>query len=339
MGKILLNLSKNMVKLSMDNIEIGKFSGYLNEKFPSQINLDITMFCNLRCIHCPYESVTHPMGKSRVNMSIDLHSKIIDEIAVSGKNITRYIRYTGDGEPLIHPNISEMITYASKTLSLPINLTTNGSFLNEKKIDELILSGVTVFDVSIDAASKEVYEQIRVGGDFNQVVANTLNAVRRTSELKDVSVVVSFVKQKLNLHEVDLFTKFWQQSGVKDVIIRNGHSAAGAIKSRAKEMWDEAPKVRTPCLYPWERLVVKADGEITYCPADWHHIAGVGNLNSKRISEVWQSDELKTLRKNHIENTLPENSFCGKCPDWSVIKWPSEGRSYATLMHEIANEL
>lgn len=317
---------------------VGQFSGYLNENFPSQINLDVTMFCNLRCIHCPYESVTHPMGKSRVNMPINLHKKIIDEIFSNGKGITRYLRYTGDGEPLIHPELGLMISYASKSLNLPINLTTNGSFLSDSKFKELATSGVNVFDVSIDAASEETYSKIRIGGDFNQVVSNTLNAVKNATLFEDVSVIVSFVKQDLNYLETERFTEFWKNAGVKDVVIRNGHSAAGAIKSRALELWDKAPKPRTPCLYPWERLVVKADGEITYCPADWHHIAGVGNLNDTSISEVWTSNALKKLRKDHVENTLPENSFCGKCPDWSVIKWPSEGRSYATLMHEIANE-
>jgi len=317
---------------------IGQFSGYLNESFPSQINLDVTMFCNLRCIHCPYESVTHPMGKSRVNMPVELHSRIIDEIASAGKGITRYLRYTGDGEPLIHPKLSSMISYARQALNLPINLTTNGSFLTDQKFEELSSSGVNVFDVSIDAATEETYSKIRIGGNFSEVTSNTLNAVKRAKLIQGVSVVVSFVKQDLNHHEVQQFTDFWKSAGVKDVVIRNGHSAAGAIKSRAIELWENAPKPRTACLYPWERLVVKADGEITYCPADWHHIAGVGNLKESSIAKVWSSDALKELRKDHVENSLSEDSFCGKCPDWSVIKWPSEGRSYATLMHEIENE-
>jgi radical SAM protein with 4Fe4S-binding SPASM domain len=322
----------------MSNL-VGQFSGYLNESFPSQINLDVTMFCNLRCIHCPYESVTHPMGKSRVNMPVELHSKIIDEISSSGKGITRYLRYTGDGEPLIHPELSSMISYARKTVDLPINLTTNGSFLSEQKFEDLAKSGVNVFDVSIDAATEDTYSKIRVGGDFTEVTRNTLNAVKRSKFMDGVSVVVSFVKQDLNHHEVNQFTEFWKDAGVKDVVIRNGHSAAGAIKSRALELWESAPKPRTACLYPWERLVVKADGEITYCPADWHHIAGVGNLKTSSIAEVWTSDALKKLREDHVQNTLAENSFCGKCPDWSVIKWPNEGRSYATLMHELASEI
>lgn len=323
----------------MNTIPIGEFQGYLSEVFPSQINLDVTMFCNLKCIHCPYESVTHPLGKSRVNMPLSMHSKIIDEISSSGKGITRYIRYTGDGEPLIHPKLSTMIAYAREKLDLPINLTTNGSFLTSQKTEELIDSGVNVFDISIDAATESTYAQIRVGGDFQKVVANAIDAVKLSKRYDNVKVVVSFVKQALNLSEVEIFSKFWHQVGVKDVVIRNGHSAAGAIQSRAKEMWAEAPTKRTPCLYPWERLVIKADGEITYCPADWHHIAGIGNLNKTSISEVWKSDSLRKLRKEHRSGELNPNSFCGKCPDWSVIKWPSQGRSYASLMHEIAEEI
>jgi radical SAM protein with 4Fe4S-binding SPASM domain len=318
--------------------DIGEFKGYLSSIFPSQINLDVTMFCNLKCIHCPYESITHPMGKDRVNMTLEMHKKIIDEIKEVGEDITRYIRYTGDGEPLIHPNLVAMIKYASDNLPIPINLTTNGSFLTDRKVVDLIESGVSLFDISIDAASEATYSKIRVGGDFNQVVTNAVNAIARAKEKNNVSVAVSFVRQDLNEHEVDDFSKFWKEAGARDVIIRNGHSAAGSIKKRAAEMWLDAPTKRTPCLYPWERLVVKADGEITYCPADWHHIAGVGNLKTSTIAEVWKSEALNKLREQHNSGTLDPNSFCGKCPDWSVIKWPSQGRSYASLMHEIAAE-
>ena len=319
--------------------DIGKFKGYLSSIFPSQINLDVTMFCNLKCIHCPYESVTHPKGKSRQHLNIELHNKVIDEISQVGAGITRFLRYTGDGEPLIHPQVVDLIAYAKSKSKLPINLTTNGTFLNGPKIAELVDAGVNVFDVSIDAATQSTYERIRVGGDFSRVQENTKTLIQFTQGKPHVSVVVSFVSQPLNHHELLPFKAYWENQGVKRVIIRNGHSAAGSIKSKAAELWASAPSVRTPCLYPWERLVVKADGEISYCPADWHHIAGVGNIKYDSLQKVWKSSNLSTLRAQHIKKEIPESSLCGGCPDWYVIKWPHEAQTYASLMHEVEEDL
>jgi radical SAM protein with 4Fe4S-binding SPASM domain len=272
-------------------------------------------------------------------MSTKIHNKVIDEIAAAGKGITRFLRYTGDGEPLIHPNLSSLISYAFEHTSLPINLTTNGSFLTLPTANQLVNAGVRVFDISIDAATEETYRLVRVGGDYSTVVNNVLSVIEEFRKDERVSIVVSFVRQQLNEKEVSEFQKFWSSNGVRRVIIRNGHSAAGSIPAKAIELWKSAPKVRTACLYPWERLVVKADGEVTYCPADWHHIAGMGNIEFQSLLSIWQSEVLRKLRFEHVHNKLNPDSLCGQCPDWSVIQWPHEANTYASLMHEIEREI
>ena len=49
------------------------------------------------------------------------------------KNITKYIRYTSNGEPLVHPKSYEMINYAVDHSDTKTTLTTNGTLLNEKE--------------------------------------------------------------------------------------------------------------------------------------------------------------------------------------------------------------
>jgi len=323
----------------MENPRRGTFYAHLSESFPSQINFDVTMFCNLKCTHCPYELVNHRSGRDRQNMPFSIHKKAVDEISNEGRGKTRYIRYSGDGEPLIHPKLEDLVSYCWDKLQLPINLTTNGSFLTREKAISLFESGVKVIDVSIDAATPSTYEKVRVGGNFEQVVTNTNEAISASSGYPKTSVVVSFVKQNQNYTEVKQFKDYWERQGVRQVIIRNSHSAAGAIENKALELWASAPKERTACLYPWERLVIKSDGEITYCPVDWHHQAGVGNILVKSLKEIWDSKELFELRKNHANGILDDKSqrLCLKCPDWSVINWPHENATYASLMHELEN--
>lgn len=314
---------------------IGEFSGYLSGAFPSQINFDVTQFCNLACIHCPYEEMTKTKGASRKNLRIDWHAKVIDEIASVGRDICRYIRYTGDGEPLLHPELAKMIAYAKAHTDAPIALTTNGMLLTEKRAIALLEAGVDVFDVSIDAHTQDVYAKVRVNGDLDVTRACTLRLIELSALMgRRAKVIVSFVRQPLNEHEALSFEAEWKAAGADYVVLRNRHSCAGNVADMAKLLWEQAPAIRKPCLYPWERLTVKADGEVSYCPTDWGHEANIGNIDTQSVQEIWKGSKMNALREAHTTGNFGKHAFCGACPDWSVIKWPSEGRSYASMMHE-----
>lgn len=316
-------------------MSVGRFGGYLSATFPSQINLDVTEFCNLACIHCPYETVTKLKGKNRRNLRIDWHHSLIDEIATVGAGHCKFLRYTGDGEPLLHPQLPELIAYAFQKTGLSINVTTNGMLLTEERCRALIDAGVQVFDVSMDAHSQEVYGQVRVKGDLAVTHECTHRLIRMAKASGGRSkVMVSFVRQPLNLHEAEEFERYWRAAGADYVVLRNQHSCAGSVPDMTRELWARAPAVRKPCLYPWERLVLKADGKFTYCPADWLHQAEIGSIETATAAEVWQGEAMQALRNAHVTGDFSGHSFCGGCPDWQVIKWPEEGRSYASVMHE-----
>jgi MoaA/NifB/PqqE/SkfB family radical SAM enzyme len=57
---------------------VGAFEGHLGAVFPSQINVDVTEFCNLACTHCPYENVTKLKGRGRRNLPSEWHRRLID---------------------------------------------------------------------------------------------------------------------------------------------------------------------------------------------------------------------------------------------------------------------
>lgn len=313
------------------------FGGELSAEFPSQLIIDVTEFCNLACVHCPYETVTKLKGAGRRHLDEALHRKLIDEVAEDGKGRCRYLRYTGDGEPLLHPKLASLLSYAKRRTGLPINLTTNGLLLTGERIRALLDAGVTVFDVSLDAFEPETYAQVRVKGDLAIARENTLNLIARAKEAGTAKVMVSFVRQPINDAEVEPFRRYWSERGADHVVIRTCHSAAGSVPEATERMWREAPPLRYPCLYPWERLVVKPDGKFTFCPADWKHEAEIGSLRDASVREVWTGPEMAALRRAHLENEFSGHGFCGRCPDWSVIRWPGDGRNYAAVMREMSS--
>lgn len=314
------------------------FQGHLSKEFPSQITIDVTQFCNLSCIHCPHSSFSKSESFSGASLDEDVHKKFIDEVATDGFGYCEYLRYTANGETLIHPKIGNILAYACENSKTKVNVTTNGMLLDEKKIAMLVECGVDAVDISIDAFKEETYSKIRVKGDLNIVRKNVLNLIKAVkNQNSKLKVIVSFVEQPLNQSESVDFKRFWEESGAYYVVIRKLHSAGGFKEQIKGDMQESFKNIqRKPCLYPWERLLLMPTGEVGYCPADWAHQGILGDLKKTTIKEIWQGEAMEKLRQAHLKNDFSNHKFCGQCPDWIYTKWPFEnGKNYADMMRKV----
>jgi sulfatase maturation enzyme AslB (radical SAM superfamily) len=327
----------------MNKIKFG-FQKHLNKTFPSQVTVDLTQFCNLACIHCPHPVFIKSDAYSGAHLDLNLHKKLIDEVASDGHGICQYIRYTANGEPLLHPKFDEMIKYAGRYSKTKINVTTNGVLLTERRSKLMLDAGVNVFDISLDAYYEETYKKIRpasnmnIKGNFIKIRQNILDLIDLIENEKyNSKIVVSFVEQPLNTNETKLFENYWNEAGVSFVVIRRLHSAAGA-KDDVKKMMEIDLKdvVRKPCLYPWERLVLTPEGDLSFCPASWTGESHFAKFKDATIRETWQGDFMNSLRKAHLDNNYDCFGFCEQCPDWVNTKWPEEyGVNYSDMMSKI----
>ena len=312
------------------------FVGRLSREFPSQVMLDITEVCNLACIHCAHPKFKESNLYAKSMLDPDLNTKMVKEVSKHGKNITKYIRYTSNGEPLVHPKSYEMINYAVDNSDTKVTLTTNGTLLNEKKMLKLLNSGLHMIDISIDATTPETYSKVRVNGDFNKTKANVLSLINliHKSTFK-TKLVVSFVEQKINLKESNEFKEYWTTQGVEEVVIRKLHTNSGSNFN--ENIYNKNKMIeRRPCLYPWERVVLTAKGKLNYCPTDWFSLANICDYNETTIKDVWHSNFYKELRSKHLCNKYSDNDFCKSCPDWSNTSWPHDKeKSYADLVEKI----
>lgn len=317
------------------------FSGRLTADFPSQIIMDITEVCNLACTHCAHSDFAKSEHYDGRYLDPALNEKMIEEVRQHGKGCTQYIRYTSNGEPLVHPNGYDLIQSAVDHSGVYVAMTTNGTIMNEKRTQRLLESGVHLIDISIDAFKPETYAKIRVKGNLDVTRENVLRLIRWVRESKaKTKVVVSFVEQPQNTNEVADFESYWKDQGADYVVVRRLHSQAGAvIKVADIHRSKQKSEPRRPCLYPWERITVNARGDLAFCPADWVHGSYVADYRNTTIHSQWQGDFYKALRQAHLTNKYSKHAFCGNCPDWSSTRWPSAGRSYADMVEEfIAQE-
>src|SRR2546423_11104205 len=128
--------------------KIGReFSGYnfvesgkrFFDRKPLQCSLYVTDRCNLDCAYCT------EYDNSRPHPSLDDLKKWIRKIRELG---TMRIALVG-GEPLVHPNIVELVRYC-RELGFATSLTTNGFLLTRKLIAELEEAGLQVMQISVD---------------------------------------------------------------------------------------------------------------------------------------------------------------------------------------------
>ncbi|MCQ9373890.1 radical SAM protein [Methyloversatilis sp. XJ19-13] len=319
-------------------IEYG-FGGRLAAGFPSQILMDITEVCNLACTHCPHPTFMKSEHYGGRHLESALNEKMIEEVRQHGRGLTQYIRYASNGEPLVHPHAYEMIQAAVDHSGVFVTLTTNGKIMNERRTQRLLESGIHLIDISIDAFRPETYAKIRVKGNLEITRGNVLRLLRWVQESKaKTKVVVSFVEQAENTAEARDFEAFWRDQGVDDVVIRRLHSCSGAVEGLADQQREALrSSKRRPCLYPWERIVINARGDLAFCPSDWIHGSYVADYRNTTILKEWQGDFYRGLRQAHLRNNYLKHSFCGQCPDWSNTRWPHEGRSYADMVDDFVH--
>ncbi len=115
--------------------------------------------CNLDCIYC---SINESGGK-KVDYVLEAEYIIqeIEKLIIFKQENNIEVHINPQGEPLLYKPLAELVRGIKKIKQVKrISIDTNGTALNKKKVDELIDSGITQFNISIDSLSKTKAEEI-----------------------------------------------------------------------------------------------------------------------------------------------------------------------------------
>jgi radical SAM protein with 4Fe4S-binding SPASM domain len=272
---------------------------------PPTLQIEPTMFCNLDCITCCRSKIKRTPG----NMDFKLFQRIIDDASQIGvKRVGLYLF----GEPLLHPEIVDMIRYV-KSRSMAFHLTTNGVLLTGSLGEAILRSGVTSADyltVSMLGFSKAVHEKVMRGVSHGLVVDNLkkfLNNRKRLGVNGPVTETV-FYSVPENEHELRPFLDHW--GSIVDHAIDGG---------KAVEIFRDQnlpTKLRTKrCTQLWERMAVHWNGDVPFCGEDMDGDWIIGNLRENSIKEIWLGDKLNRFKKIHKKGDFDEITMCKYC-DW-----------------------
>ena len=274
------------------------------DDFPPYLQIEPTSICNYRCTFC-YQTdngfnkrSTGFMG----HMKLETFKLLVDQ----AEGNIEFISLASRGEPLLCPDIKEMLAYTrDKFLNLKIN--TNASVLDEEMSHSILTSGVKTLVFSADAADENLYSKLRVNGKLDKILAN----IKRFQEIR----IKNYPKSKIitrvsgvkisNQQNLDDMEKFWG-SFVDQVAFVDYVPWENVYQSKYSG-------IQTPCSDLWRRMFVWWDGKVNPCDVDYKSELSSGDIKNHNISELWKSNNYINLRKKHIENLRTTVSPCNKC--------------------------
>ncbi len=138
-----------------------------NVPLPAYIQIEPVGQCNLRCQMCAIQFRTDgPPNGPPAFMDFALFTRLID-----GFHGLKRLHLQGLGEPMMHPRFFDMIAYAVAR-GIQVTTNTNLTLLSRKRAEQCITSGLSEMHISIDGATAETYEQIRLQAHYGRVIAN-----------------------------------------------------------------------------------------------------------------------------------------------------------------------
>ena len=305
--------------------------------FPSHIHIEPTNACNLRCIHCHHHSGSRDSGKFTRKlgvMKMKIYKKIIDEISPLKCQITLDCQ----GEPTLHPKLIPMIEYA-KNSGLRVSLLTNGTRLNEKLSQELIDSKVDRVVFSFDAVDKELYEEIRVRGNYDKISSNIFNFIEKNQRYgHPIFICMSIIIQDKTRQHINDYKAFFSNKPIDTIFESDLLNLSGGSGVQDKFNLEEKkalPKKNWPiCRVPWENLVVNWDGLVTVCPLDFNGLYIAGDVAEETLTQIWNNTKFREFRHSHLQrdyHNIERNGVL--CSDCSCL-WDNEYdlRAYPDFM-------
>lgn len=286
---------------------------YLPEH-PLHVDIELSGACNLRCRMCH-----HGVGegvKTAGFMDRKLAFKLIDQCA----ELEVYsIKFNWRGEVTLNTFLPEACEYAKKKGILEVQINTNGLPVKKGILVDCAKSGMDRIIFSVDGFSKETYEDVRVGGDYDKLLKNIEEVLVWKNKNKAVKpfIRVQMVRTNINAHEVEGYIKFWS-GRVDDVRVTDvTNRGQGDFLS----VGDQVTTGRRRCPQPFQRLTIGYDGKVSPCCVDWFQNYIVGDSNKEALKVIWDSEKMNCLREAMDKKEHDKIEICKKCTVKESYTW------------------
>ncbi|MBU90188.1 hypothetical protein CMO94_01495 [Candidatus Woesearchaeota archaeon] len=288
-------------------------------ELPNEIVIEVTRKCNLSCDFC--------FNKQGENISGELDKKTIFNILekISEQGI-KAVRFSG-GEPFLRKDLGELLRKA-KSLGLYVILNTNGLLIKEKEFDYFNDIDLVLFSFHETDKYSTIKKLLKSLEDYNtQIMFGTIMNKDNISNLKTFYELISKIEEKKefqwallrhvpNENNNDPISKKDIQELYKGVMEYNEKFGMDIKIVNSMPFCAIKEDLASICKggdfdSGNTRLVIDCTGNYK---TDYRSTKQLGNIHNKSILEVWNSQEVKDIRKfKKIKDECKECYHLEKC--------------------------
>lgn len=283
---------------------------------PTEVYVQIARRCNLRCAMCGHEVWKSNSGF----MEPEMFERVLEQCAAN--NVKKLHILSGQGEPLLHPQVFEFLEKAVGQ-GLEVGIVTNGTPLTPERCAKLAGMGLSYIQFSFAGWDKESYESTYVGAKFERVIENLQRMAALTQGGK-TNFMVKAVCSGDNWAEVrDRTRAFLASHGIERVYTVVANNFGGNVQHgtyfERLGVWslkDLTYQHRTPCRIFLKAVGVFCDGTVTACGCyDSNADLKIGHLGEQSLADIRKGPEFKRILDAFRCGDLNGVPMCSKCDD------------------------
>jgi len=297
-------------------------------RFPLIVTVEPTNRCQNKCLYCSRQLMQREFG------NVDL--KIMEKITAECAKHKAAIRHGGFGEPLLHPEIEEIIKISSK-YDVLTTIFTNGMELNEKMIESFIKNNLGEIRFSSSGITSEIHNRIRRNSDYDRDFHEKIKMAFRIRERMEnkrpfftlYTNVIDYNDEefKHNLEQYkDTYLQYVDKVDIDLTMFSRVKHLDHVKDLYEKQTLDEQYKY---CVGLFLKVIVHWNGDVFACDKlyNYHQDYFLGNLNDDdfTIEKGFGSEKMKWLRENmSFSMNHVQFEFCKDCFS-NTTKWDENG--------------
>jgi radical SAM protein with 4Fe4S-binding SPASM domain len=306
----------------------GAYSSFLATgkclRSPLVLLIQTQSFCNGRCSICPYPTVSKQLPQGRMEWS--LFQKVLDEAAA--EPLLASIVFELHNEPLLDERIFDCVGYIkAKAPGKRVAVVTNGELLDRFSPEVIVQSKLDVLRISLNAHSRETYESINTGLNYDKVMNNIAGILANPSTRQKTRL--NFILTEQNEHEVYEATRYWRERGVSTKVSgvtnragtladfekfrpRAGYDNGSGPTALWKRLMDSI-RHSLGCHVPFYEMNVLFNGDVLICSEDWRRTTVIGNTRTQSLREIWNSKKANENRRLLLKKKFEKLATCKDC--------------------------
>ena len=251
-------------------------------------------------------------------MPWDLFTRIVDEVTAMPS--LRQIALMFQNEPLLDRRLPEMIEYVRERSSdISISITTNGSLLTPQLTRQLHAAGLTDLVFSINGLTRETFEAIEKGLDFDCVFRNLEQLIDAPPSGLRIFVKCMSVKEnaiEFGLPEAfsDLFERLRAREIPCDVSpISNRAGSLDGYDDMVVFEQTQSSKIKLYCHDIFESTHILFNGDVLTCCPDWLRKGVLGTMATNSFVDIWNSPTARRQREQIAAADYANMELCRTC--------------------------